>query len=302
MTELEFSTTSPRLYGEGNINLLVSSSVSGSERVPIPPYTIQGLTIPFTSQNEVNVKSALQQVESVTFQYTGGDVKVQILSSQKRNGYFYLQTDPVKVNSIPTLSGGDSVFSSAEFIFAPYFQISYYNNDYNPLINNSNNSKVNSIRQVVDRRSSQAIPTNLPAILSSSAELAQVQNCSYTKASTINARYDGTKETSRNIPGNEPAVGLRSFKAENYPLNSDTTTIKNTQLSDRIIQTLYFNAKISGSHPNKTLQTFPSGSSFIYVFETTGSSYSKAANLKVYSTDKNQVYITNEFGQVIGTE
>ena len=70
MTLQEFITTPPTNYGAGNVNLLVSSSISGSEDIPIPPYTIQGLTVPFNSKNSKNVLSALKEVEAIRFQYT----------------------------------------------------------------------------------------------------------------------------------------------------------------------------------------------------------------------------------------
>ena len=51
MTLQEFIETRPQSYGRGNINLLYSSSVSGSDDVPIPPFHIQGL---FVKSKEVS--------------------------------------------------------------------------------------------------------------------------------------------------------------------------------------------------------------------------------------------------------
>lgn len=302
MTELEFITTNPRSYGNGNANLLVSSSVTGSENTPIPPFTIQGITIPFASLEGTSVLSALKEVEALRFQFTDGDITTNIVGRQKKDGYFYFRTEPLVINAIPPLTGGEYVFPAAEFIFKPYVELNYFNSDYNPLINNSNESKLNVVRQIVDRVSSQAVPTNLIAILSSSAEPAQVQNCSYTKASIINGRYEGTKETDRNIPGNDPAIGLASFKSSIHPGDSDTATIKAIQLSDRDIVNVSFDSQITGTHPNKSFQTFPAVNNFIFVPNKAGNRFSKAANSKVYSTDKNQVYVTDEFGKVITVE
>lgn len=299
MTLQEFITTPPTNYGAGNVNLLVSSSVSGSEDIPIPPYTIQGLTVPFNSKNSKNVLSALKEVEAIRFQYTGGEKVVNVVSRQKKDGYFYIGTQPLVIGAIPDIDSlGEYVFYSAEFIFKPYFEISYFNNDYNPVINNTNESRTSYIRQVVDRVSSQAIPTNLTAVISQSAEPAQVQNDSYTRNSIIIGRYEGTKETDKNIPGNSPAVGLVSFKASEHPSDSDTSTIRNIQLSDREIQNLYFDSRISGSHPNKVFQSFPNSGSFIYKFDDQSNRYSKVSNTKIFSIEKNKVYTTNEYGGV----
>lgn len=299
MTLQEFITTPPTNYGTGNVNLLVSSSVSGSEDVPIPPYTIQGLTIPFNSKNSIDVLSALKEVEAIRFQYTGGEKVVNVLSRQKKDGYFYIGTEPLIIGAIPDIDSSEEyVFYSAEFIFKPYFEIAYFNNDYNPVINNTNVSRRNYIRQIVDRVSSQAIPTNLTAIISQSAEKAQLQNDSYTRKSIIRGRYDGTVESDNNIPGNSPAVGLVSFKASEHPSDSDTSTIRNIQLSDREVEDLYFNSEISGSHPNKVFQSFPNSGSFIYKFEEETNRYAKVSNSKVFSIEKNKIYRTNEYGGV----
>lgn len=300
MTELEFITTNPRSYGAGNANLLVSSSVSGSNDIPIPPYTIQGLTIPFSSLEGVNVLSPLKEVEAIRFQFSPGDITAQVIGRQKKDGYFYLKTEPIVINEIPSANvANEYVFKGAEFIFKPYFEINFFNNDYNPLQNNTNESKVNVVRQVVDRVSSQATPTNLNAILSQSAEPAQIQNCSYTKSSIILGRYEGTKETDNNIPGNLPAQGLVRFKSEIYPIDSDVTTIKQTQLSDREVVVSLFDSQISGSHPNKAYQSFPAIGNYVYSPGEIGNSFTKVANSKIYSIDKNRVYSTDEFGQVI---
>ena len=58
MTLEEFIATPPESYGVDNVNLLYSSSLSGSENVPVPPYTIIGMTFPFTN----GVTSALKEV------------------------------------------------------------------------------------------------------------------------------------------------------------------------------------------------------------------------------------------------
>jgi len=104
---------------------------------------------------------------------------------------------------------------------------------------------LNSKVRKVDRQTSQFNPTNLTAILSGSAQFAEIQNCSYTKAGLINARYNGSKATSagpiarvynkeffttrinqEKIPGNEPALNLITFKASIHADDANTTVIK----------------------------------------------------------------------------
>lgn len=297
MTELEFISTNPTSFGSGNTNLLISSSVSGSEDTPIAPFTIQGMTVPFNSKAGTDVVSALKETEVLKFEFQGTIVESRIIARQKKSGYYYFRLTPVVVNQLPPLNIEDDYeFVDSEFIFKPYFETDFFNNDYNPLANTTNVSKTNAIVQVVDRISSQILPTNLQAILSSSAEPAQIQNCSYTKAGIINARYNGSKETDRGVPGNDPAVGLATFKASLHPTDSDNTTVKNIQLSDREVIDVLFNTQLSGSHPNKIFQSFPTSGSFVF-FDDNGR-LTKVAEQKVYAIDKDQVYTLNEFGGV----
>lgn len=316
MTELEFISTNPLNYGSGNTNLLISSSVSGSEDVPIAPYTIQGMTIPFNSKDGISVFSTLKESDTIKFEFQGTVVQTTIISRQKKSGYFYYRLNPVVVNQLPPINIEDDYeFVNSEFIFEPYFETDFFNNDYNPLTNTTNVSKANSTVQVVDRISSQILPTNLQAILSSSAEPAQIQNCSYTKAGILNSKYNGSKSTiagpisriynkqefnqivlSKSIPGNSPAVKLAKFNASIHPLDSDVNTVKQIQLSDREVTEIYFDTALTGSHPNKIFQSFPGSGSFVYQEEN--GRLIKVANQKIYSTDKNQVYTSNEFGGV----
>ena len=300
MTELEFINTNPTNYGIGNSNLLISSSVvdPGVDETPIPPYTIQGLTIPFDSKNSVNLFSALKEVEAIKFTFTTGQVTTQVTSRQKKNGYFFLRTNPVVVNSLPPLNSFDEYeYINSEFIFTPYFEQSFFNNDFNPLQNTSNDNSTSTTRQVVDRLSSQILPTNLQAIINLTATPAQVNDSKYTNTGLVNARYVGSVETDRNIPGNSPSLTVTSFKASIHPTDSDITTIKSIQLSDREVVEVYFDTKLSGSHPNKVFESFPSSGSFILTPEN--NRFTKIANAKVYSTDKNKVYTTDNFGGVI---
>ena len=61
MTLQEFIDTNPNSYGATNANLLYSSSVSGSESVPIAPFTLEGITIPLTIGG-INLAPTLKEV------------------------------------------------------------------------------------------------------------------------------------------------------------------------------------------------------------------------------------------------
>lgn len=314
MTIQEFIASRPQSYGAGNANLLYSSSVSGSTNVPISPFHLQGLTIPFTSQEGTNVAAAFKEVTEINFTYTTGTVTAKITGRQKRSEYFYFTFDEVVVNELPTELGGVNTFENSEFVFVPYSTLEFNNNDYNPLMNNSEGSKRNAIAQKVDRFADAVNPTNFDAILSQSAEYAEIQNCSYTKIGIINGKYNGSKNTAagpayqfnkdlltsfvntNTVAGNSPAQSFKEFEGSLHSSDANTSTIKAINQSDRKLIKIFFNSEISGSHPTKSFPNFPNSGSFIFTEQ--GNDFIRTVGSKIYSIDKGEVFTTNELGNV----
>lgn len=317
MTLQEFIETRPQAYGAGNMNLLYSSSVSGSDNIPIPPFTMQGLAIPFRDRNGINIGDALREVEVFRFDYPTGQISTTITGRQQRNGYYYYTINEVVTNTLPSTVdvGGNPLYESSSCVFVPYVSLDYNNSDYNPLSNNSEGSKLNPYAQKVDRNTSQFNPTNLIAINSGSASDAELQQCSYTKAGIINGRYNGSKTTAagpiarqynkglftqqvqtNKITANEPAATLVTFKGSIHASDADTNTIKNILNADREIVQVLFDSTLSGSHPNKIYPSFPKTTNTLFGLD--GSKTFKLTNNKVYSIDTDQVLTTNNLGTV----
>jgi hypothetical protein len=324
MTLQEFIKANPNGWGTGNANLLVSSSVSGSypNVESFPPYTVKGISIPFTSKNEKYIEPALKEVNEFRFKVQDGIlVKSKVLGRQKRNGYYFFSLADFVINSLPTTLDFDDnpeVFNS-EFVFVPYVSVSFINNDYNVLLSNSATSKLSDTHRIVDRMTalsgSADLPSNYNAIISQSAERAELQNCSYTKIGIVSSRYEGTRTSKagnfyefnedifeekvilRGIPGNDPALALKEFKGSIHPNDSTDVTIKAIQLSDRTVETIFFDTILAGAHPNKTYTNFPVSSSFLQTED--GTRFVRSVNSKIYSVDKGEIYTTNELGGVI---
>jgi hypothetical protein len=309
MTELDFISTSPLEYGGNvNANLLISSSVvnPGVDNTPIAPFELVGMTLPFQDENEVQLVSALKEIEELRFNFTGGVITTKIVTRKRQNGYFYLRLEPLVFDTLPptieTLAIGTPAeqdiyrFNDSEFIFKPFFELSFANNDFNPLMNSSNDNKPNAVRQVVDRTSDAANPTNLQAILALTAQPAQLQNCSYTKAGIVNARYDGTKLTSGSVEGNDPALAFKEFDGSIHLLDSDNTTITGIDDNKRDIKTVYFNPILTGSHPNKHEQNFPELTSILYQEED--KRFVRISNKKVFIVETGTILTMSEVGKV----
>ena len=299
MTELEFINTNPTNYGNGNANLLVSSSVSGSDLVPVPPFHIQGITVPFNSLDNVDVEASLGEVTSIKFDFTEGTVNASITAKRKKSGYFFMRVNDFIVNSLPTSfdTAGNNLYENSPFVFIPYVGESFANNDFNPLQGEAQELTKGTIIQVVDRISNQTVPTNLEAIITQTAEIAQIQDCNYTKIGTINGRYNGTKLNSGSIFGDDPALVLREFEGSIHLDTADNTSVIAIDDTVRSIQNIYFTPHLSGSGPGMALSSFPIQDDFIYGEES--NRFVKIVNSKVYAIDKGNIITTDEVGKVI---
>ena len=94
MTLEEFIATDPGTYGNSNINLFYSSSITGSN-TPIPPYTIKGMSVQFKTQDALDISSALKNVTTLKFSFGGEQVEAPISGKRKQTGYFYFSISPL---------------------------------------------------------------------------------------------------------------------------------------------------------------------------------------------------------------
>jgi len=314
MTVGEFIESNPNLYGSNNVNLFYSSSVSAS--IPQAPFTIKGISIQSNTADGIDIDSALKGVETFRFDFGGTQLEAPVNGRIKRAGYIYFSLVNTVTNNLPTDIDivGNTIEQNSEFVFIPYVQTNFNNNDYNPLMNNSEGSKTNVVAQVVDRTTDAIVPTNFDAIITNNAEPAEIQNCSYSKRAVISSRYLGSKTSAagpvyslnkkeqttfvinNTVSGSAPATPFKFFEGSQHSADADTTTIQQISTSDREIIEVYFDSIISGSHPNKTYPAFPTVGNFL--FQEVNNQFQRLPGKKVFSIDKNQVYTTDDFGQV----
>ena len=318
MTLEEFIETNPSSYGTGNMNLLYSSSVSGSNNVPIAPFHLQGLSIPFNSKNSVNVTAALKEVQTFRFDYPTGQLTATITGRQQRTNYYYFTFTEIVTNTLPgTLSfSGDPIIEETPSVFVPYVTLNFNNSPYNPLGNNSEGSKTNPYIQKVDRLTSQFNPTNLDSIISGSGTNAELQQSAYTTTGIINGKYHGSKSAgitqvisreynkqnltatiaANQVSSDRPAVGLLTFEGSLHASDADTATVKDILNADRTKVEILFESILTGSHPNKFYPNFPKVGNTAFGLE--GNRTFKLTNNKIYSIDTDEVLTTNNLGVV----
>lgn len=297
------SSFSPYRNDGGNINLLISSSVVVVNNISqsIPPFHLKAFTVPFKSSTGQDIYTALNEVEEFKFLYAGSIHTATIIDRQKKNSHYYIRFEDIIINT--TASADDAGIPReelSEVVMTPYITENFINNDYNPRLGNSDALKTNSVAKVVDRNTNQLVPSNIDAIISGSAQAANIQDSSYTVAGLVYARYDGTKLNSGSVFGDDPALGLRTFKASLHPVDSDITTIKSIQLSDREVIDVRFNSKTVKEGSIFKVQNFPTGSNILFTED--GSRIIRLPNTKVYSVDKDEVYTSDENGIISSVE
>ena len=295
-----FINTNPNDIGNGNANLLISSSAVNppANQTPVPPYYIQGLTVPVVSKNNIQVRSALLQANELRFTFSG-DIKIApIVDRQIFTDYVYLEINPLASTTLPDSIGSLQKNQDEEFIFIPFFQSNFFNDDYNVLINNNERTRRSTIRQVVDRNTSQANPTNLDLLISQTGTTATVQDSNYTQRSRIQGRYLGAKLDSKGIRGQEPIVQLTQFKGSIHPLTSVVGNIKNLEPADRTEVDIFFTSYISASNGYFSAASFPKSGSFIFTEVENTNKFEKVTSKYILSIEDNKVFQTNQNGGV----
>ena len=293
-----------------------------------PPYKVTGVTVPFSSANNVSLEATLKQIQALKFTVATEKVTVPIKTISRLNGYFYLQTEPVQISNIPASndSQGTPADFNVEFTFLNYLADNFENNDFNILQGNAFTVVTNKSAYQVDRNTDSANPSNLGSIVSETATLAETIYSNYTTTGWTNARYSGTKNNAR-IKRDNPAQTYINFEGTLHPLDSNNETILAAGQGDKDLNKLYFNVEetprvfstevhtekgthstsvrtgpyyIPGSFPEvrsiKDGVTITSGS---LIYREDGNQFIRVVSSKVHATDKGTVYTTDEFGVAI---
>jgi len=144
------------------------------------------------------------------------------------SSYYGLQGDQIYLNG--SLSGGIISYfsgsllltqsrnvnspSSVSNIVEPYItEPNYYYSNYNPVMNNVDEARLNSIYEDVDYSTNLLTPVNFDLLINGSALKAAVQDSNYSSKRIINPRYNGVKSTSQNLnvwtPGDTGTYGKK---------------------------------------------------------------------------------------------
>tara|TARA_R110002153_G_scaffold114096_2_gene256751 strand:- start:14034 stop:15728 length:1695 start_codon:yes stop_codon:yes gene_type:complete len=146
-----FSNTSP---APGEIRVLVQTD-AGSNFV-----TVRSITISDTDLEGNVIVPSLSEVNKVLLPISssGANTALSITDINDKQGYFFLNNQDIVI--------GDSQSSTSSSIAVDPFLIEpFFNNQYNALISNAENTRTNSLRYDVDRTSGGVNPDNFDALI-----------------------------------------------------------------------------------------------------------------------------------------
>jgi hypothetical protein len=146
-----FSNTAP---ADGEIRVLVQTNQSTGF------VTVKSITISDVDRDGTRIVPSLSEINKVLLPISssGENTTLNITDISEKTGYFFLNNQDVVIND--SLSSTNQEISVDPFLIEPFF-----NNQYNALISNAENTRTNRIRYDVDRANGGVQPDNFNAIV-----------------------------------------------------------------------------------------------------------------------------------------
>ena len=223
-----------------NVNPTSPNSATGiitSAIVHVDAHSIDGNTV------NTSIESVLEQVETIEFTYVGNEYILNINSTTLYNAtfpFYYFTIDPVYIDNIfdANVIGVDNPALITNVTFTPYLaDLDFGFSDSNPLFSNASEQRESTRIMESDRVETTVLPSNIEAILSETADRANIQDSLYYDTGWSKARYRGSKTSTLDNAGIEPALAGRSFKGEQFSV--DTTQDYICQSDNRLQQEFF---------------------------------------------------------------
>ena len=206
--------------------------------------------------NLVDSLRALKEIRMTIAAKSAGPITLQVLNIVEKSNTVLIEVAPYNV-STGSLGYGE------DFYFTPYLPAPFQNSEYNALLNNTERARVSDIYFKADYVTSQITASNLKAIVSKSATLAEFNDSNLTKLSYINPRYNGSRLQGAEI--NVYTAGDVSYGKEPV-INSNNTYFA------------YFDY-IGGSMPEKNDTV---AAHVLYLIDKDGNVYEPGVNARAY--------------------
>ena len=207
---------------------------------------ITGVSITTSDFFNQDLEQLLSQIETITLRTTfaglstgidsidldasttSNTIELNIIDRDRRQGvnnvYFYFRVQPVTISPINATglnftyipsnyeNPDPSTNNLSTVSFTPTLNgITFITSDFNPLFSNASINRISTFNQVSDRNQFSNNPLNIDKLLVGSGSLAQIPDSNYSDTGLINARYEGSKTTTQDFGGIEPALSGRTF-------------------------------------------------------------------------------------------
>ena len=223
-----------------NVNPVSSNTSTGiivSAIVHVDAHSINNNTV------NTSIESVLEQVETIEFTYVGSNYILNINSTTLYNAthpFYYFTIDPIYIDNIfdANIVGLDNPALITDVTFTPYLaDLDFGFSDSNPLFSNALTIRKSKYLMQSDRLESTVLPSNSASLYEETADKAFIQDSMYFDTGWSRARYIGSKTSTSDNAGIEPALAGRSFKGEQF--STDTTTDYICQLENRLQQEFF---------------------------------------------------------------
>jgi len=244
---LHFPNGQENLPGTIHLNVnQVGTSIQGlisSMIITVNAFSINGQT------NNTYIEGVLEQIESVRFNFNGTDYELIINNRTyypASNPFFYYTVEPAYVPDY--FDANLLIPSNQQITFTPYLiDVQFGFSEFNPLISNAATSRKSDRIMKSDRLERTVVPSNIDALLTLTAEKAEIQDSLYSDTGWSNARYLGSETNAQESAGISPTLAGRTFIGEVFASGSDTDYI--CSLENKVEQELFHTA-------DTTLPTF----------------------------------------------
>jgi hypothetical protein len=221
-----------------------SQNPAGGPLGGIPPYIQYAKIYSLDLANENNGLT-LADVESIIWR--GFTFYPITISPRDGGNYYFFEFAPG--NSAQYLLSDPQPYSNQILVLSPKISDAtgpFQNNDYNAIMNNAIENRLNSKIQVADYSTNQNIPINILAILSGSATRASIPDSNYTSLWWDEIRYLGSKNTTDDL---NSISTTQSLVVQNY-LNENigATTLGQASI-DQYNTNIYEFAWGGGAYP-----------------------------------------------------
>jgi len=283
----------------GTINLHIEPNRSASNT---GDYIIIGCTIPTIPKSSdlstSEVVNVLKQIERIKFNIQNNNQNDQIILEiinksekivQNTTSFFYFTVTPTFIKNsvlnkflVSSTSGGainiteintsqtelQDTYRDVSISFEPFItNLQFGFSEFNAIISNAIDARSSNRIVESDRDTSTIIPSNFEAIISGSANPAEIQDSLYSSTGWSNSRYNGTKTTSLTYGKIPPTITGRLFIGEQYTLNTSSSNIFNAPFDSRVTENLLHSGE--EKLPEIDYKVFRSGSESLEVIATT---------------------------------